>query len=176
MLIILSGSSGSGKNTIINEIIKNKPHIKILKSCTSRTRRDEKENNYHYLSPALFKEKVEKGEFFEFEEVHKGIYYGVLKKSLKDAKSKDIYIKDIDVNGSMKLKKELGKHVKLVYLDVPKEILRERIIKRGETKESADLRLSRYDYERSFKDKYDLIIENKELDETVEIIIKELKL
>lgn len=176
MLIILSGSSGSGKNTIINEIIKRKPHIDILKSCTSRPRRDEKENNYIYLDLKEFNDKIKNKEFFEFEEVHKGIFYGTLKDSLKKAKSKKIFIKDIDVNGSMKLKKELGDDVKLVYLDVPKEVLRDRIIKRGESDESAELRLSRYDYERSFADKYDLVIKNKDLDETVEIIIKELNL
>ena len=176
MLIILSGSSGSGKNTIIKEIIKRKPHVKVWKSCTTRKKRSEEDDAYIFLTPEEFKKMQDNDEFFEVEEVHKGNLYGTLKKALENVKDDAIYIKDIEVNGAMKLKDKLKEHVKLIYLDVPKEVLRERIIKRGETPQSAELRLSRFDYERSFIDKYDLVIKNNELEKSVKKIIKALKI
>ena len=80
MLIVLSGSSGSGKNTIIREIQRLRPSVKVMKSCTTRKKRDEGDNAYYFLDEAEFREKIENGDFFEFEEVHKGILYGILKR------------------------------------------------------------------------------------------------
>lgn len=176
MLIILSGSSGSGKNTIIKEIIKQKPYVQIMKSCTTRKQRDKEDNAYFFLSEDEFKNKMKNGDFFEVEEVHKGLYYGILKDSLKDVSGSQIYLKDVDVNGAMKLKKELKKNVKLVYLDVNKDILRQRILKRGESENSADLRLSRFEYERSFAGGYDLVIKNENLSTTAKLIIEKFKI
>lgn len=176
MLIIFSGSSGSGKNTIIKEIIKNKPYVRIMKSCTTRKKRDEGDNAYYFLTPEEFDQKIKNNELYEYEEVHKGLFYGVLRKSLEDVKGKEIFMKDVDVNGAMKLKKELKENVKLVYLDVPKEKLMKRILSRGETEESAKLRLSRYEYERSFIDNYDLVIKNEDINKSVKIIIDTFKI
>lgn len=177
MLIILSGSSGSGKNTIINEIMKIKPHVKIMKTCTTRKPRNEEDRGYFFLTEEEFNKKKDNNEFFEVEQVHKGIYYGTLKTLIEEMKRNDqVFMKDIDVNGAIKLKKELKDDAKLVFLDNEKDILFDRIIKRGETEDSAKLRLSRYDYERSFIDKYDLVIKNNDKEDTVKKIIDYFKI
>ena len=176
MLIVISGSSGSGKNTVIHEIQKHRPDVKIMKSCTTRKKRDKNDDAYYFLSEEEFKQKILNNEFFEFEEVHKGIYYGILKSSVENVIGKDVYMKDVDVKGSVKLKETLGEDAKLVYLDVPKEILRERILKRGESEESANLRLSRYEFEKGYADEYDLIISNESIEQTAKKIIEEFEL
>ena len=105
--------------------------------------------------------------------MHQGIWYGVLNKSIDDViKGEKHYIKDIDVNGADKIANFLiGKtHVIKIFVDAPNEILKERLLKRGESEEKANLRVSRAEYERTFKDKYDLKIENIELDATIRIV------
>lgn len=171
MLFVLSGSSGSGKGTIINEVIRVRPEINLMKTCTTRPKRNAADVNYIFLSRQDFEKKIKKEEFFEYEEVHKGNLYGILKESLEKVEKGGLYIKDIDVRGVQKLKQRLKDNIRLIYLDVPKKELRKRIIARGETEKSADLRLSIYDFEKSFMKDYDLVVKNKNLDRSVKIIL-----
>ena len=57
-----------------------------------------------------------------------------------------------------------------IFLDAPDEVLRERLLSRGESSERIDVRLSRGEFERSYKDRYDLVIENTDLTKTLDII------
>ncbi len=174
MLFILSGSSGAGKNTIINKLIEENEDFQIMKSCTTRTPRGVNDlNAYFFLTEEDFQRKIKNNEFFENEEVHKGLFYGVLKASLEKIKNSRVYLKDIDVLGAMNILRGVGKeNVKLIYIDVPKQELKKRILERGENEQNATLRLSRYDFEKSFIDKYDLVIKNESLEESM-IIIKD---
>ena len=176
MLVILSGSSGSGKTTVIQKIIDLKPEIQLMKTCTTRDKRNKNDDTYIFLSLEEFNQKIQNGEFFEFQQVHKGLLHGTLKSSLERVKESDcIFIKDIDVLGAKKIKQYLGENVKMIFLDVPKEELRKRITARGESKESVEIRLSRYEFENSFKKDYDLIIKNKDVDATVKAILSYLE-
>ena len=173
MLIIVSGPSGSGKNTVINALLEKVYNLEPFKSCTTRPMRPGCENDYYYLTEEEFEKKRKNNEFFETEMVHQGIWYGVLNKSIDDViKGEKHYIKDIDVNGADKIANFLvGKtHVIKIFVDAPNEILKERLLKRGESEEKANLRVSRAEYERTFKDRYDLKIENIELDATIRIV------
>lgn len=176
MLIIMSGPSGSGKNAVINALLKEFNNIEIMKSCTTRKKRKgTKDDNYFYLSQKEFEERNNNGDFFETEMVHKGLWYGVLNESLENViKGDKIYIKDIDVNGTQKIADYLvGKaRVVKVFLDAPDDVLVDRLQKRGEDDESIITRQSRFAYERSFKDKYDLVVNNIVFDTTVKIIKK----
>ena len=59
MLIIISGTSGSGKNTVISELLKRNENIQFLKSCTTRKRRpNESEDSYIFLSKPNFDDKL----------------------------------------------------------------------------------------------------------------------
>ena len=77
MLIIVSGVSGVGKNTIIKKLIERRDNLKYFKSATTRARR-EGENNYLYLSKDEFLKRKANNEFFETEDVH-GDHYGTIK-------------------------------------------------------------------------------------------------
>ena len=57
-----------------------------------------------------------------------------------------------------------------IFLDAPDDVLAERLRARGESPEKIALRLSRGGLERSYKDKYDLVIENIDLNTTLQII------
>jgi guanylate kinase len=179
LLIILSGCSGVGKNTVINELLKrNKDTLRLLKTCTTRPPRkgEDLENGpYFYFTKEEFDKKIKKGEFFEHEEIHKN-FYGVLNHSLELViKEEHDYIKDIGVLGQINLTRALENKANVIsiFLTAPKQVLIERLKGRGEA--DIDLRLSRMEFELSYLKNYNLQIKNLNLDKTVKIIEKNIK-
>ncbi len=172
MLIIISGPSGTGKNTIINGLLDKIYNLEIMKTGTTRKAR-KSDNNYFYFTEEEFEKMRKNNEFFETEMVHPGLWYGVLNKSMEDViKSEKIYIKDVDVHGAQKIAEFLKGKVNVIkiFVDAPNDVLRERLIKRGETPEKADQRLARADYERTFKNKYDYVVQNTELEAATRLV------
>ena len=177
MLVILSGASGAGKNTIQKELIKRMENADSLQSYTSRPIRpgDVEGETYNFVSKAEFEEMIKNNEFYEYD-VHHDNYYGTSRKLLNDKiKEGKIIIKDIDVNGTEHLVELLGNDTKIVtiFLKVPKEELRRRLEERVDkpSKEEMELRLSRFDYEESKIPFYDYVIKNNDLEKTVQIIM-----
>src|SRR5205814_3164662 len=77
-LIIFSAPSGSGKTTLVRHVAARFPdHVDFSISATSRPKRrtEISGRDYHYLTPEDFKQKVENGEFLEWEEVYAGTHY-----------------------------------------------------------------------------------------------------
>ena len=178
MLIIVSGSAGVGKNTVITEILKKHQNVALMKTCTTRPPRstdEDMQSPYIYLSRQEFENKIKNGELFEHEEIHQN-FYGVLNASLDEiAKQQVHYIKDIGVLGQQNIKRALeGRaHVLSIFLTAPKEELIARLKKRGD--HDIDLRISRMEFELSHASNYDVIIENINLEKTlkkVESLIK----
>lgn len=178
MFIALSGVSASGKNTVIKELTNRCANIKVLESssCTTRAPResDGQFNTYVYMSEEEFKDGIDKGMFFEYENVH-GHYYGTILSKLELASNdKDnYYVRDIDVKGTINLKKffKEGEFIS-IFIDAPNEVLRERLKLRGDKEEDIEKRLSRGELERSYKKYYDLVIDNIDLEKTVNTIIE----
>ena len=177
MKFIISGSSGSGKNTVINRLLQEDDGLTLLTTVTTREMRpgESQWNPYYFTTEEDFRAMIERGEFLEYCEVHKGILYGTNRRILEEKeKLGKTLIKDIDVDGTEALR-ELLPDLVTIYLSVEREELRRRLIERGETE--IEKRLSRYDYEESKKDRYDYVILNDDLETTVkriqEIIKKE---
>ena len=177
MLVILSGVSGAGKDTIKKELIKRMENVISLPSFTSREPRPGEEEGiqYHFVTKEVFKEKIKNDEFYEYD-LHHGNYYGTSKKLMNEKiQSGKIIVKDIEVNGTENLIKMLGNDTKLVtiFLKVDKEELKNRLINRGDNLSEADmqLRLSRLEYEESKISLYDYVIKNDDLEKTVQIIM-----
>ena len=176
MLVIISGPSGVGKNTIIEKLLERNNEYKYLFSCTTREPRDfEIEHaNYIYLTQEDMNDKIENGELFEFENIHDNIY-GTLNSSIEEIKKPNaIYLKDLGVLGKKYFSENINKkHILSIFLDADNNVLDARLTGRGEKQK--EKRMSRADFERSFKDGYDLCIDNKELEETVDQIEKLIK-
>lgn len=176
MLVILSGVSGAGKDTIKKELIKTMKDVESLPSFTSRCPRPGEEEGvqYHFISKESFEEKIRNNEFYEYD-LHHENYYGTSRKLLNDKiESGKIIVKDIEVNGTENLVKILKKDTKIItiFLKVDKEELRKRLIARGDnlTEEEMELRLGRLDYEESKISGYDYMIKNDNFEKTVSII------
>lgn len=176
MLVILSGVSGAGKDTIKKELIKRMDDVISLPSYTSRKPRvgEEEGVQYHFITKEEFEEKIKNNEFYEYD-LHHDNYYGTSRKLMngKIASGK-IIVKDIEVNGTENLVKILKGETNLVtiFLKVEREELRKRLIERGDnlSEEELELRLGRLDYEESKIKLYDYVIKNDNLEKTVQII------
>lgn len=175
MLVILSGVSGAGKDTIKKELMKRMENIATLPSFTSRTMREGEEEGvqYHFISKEEFEDKIRKGDFYEYD-LHHGNYYGTSRELMSNKiKEGKIIVKDIEVNGTENLLKLLGNDTRIVtiFLKVEKEELKRRLIERGDKLADIELRLNRLEYEESKIGLYDYVIKNDEFEKTVQIII-----
>ena len=177
MLVILSGVSGAGKDTIKKELMKRDSRIISLPSYTSRKPREGEEEGvqYHFITKEEFEKKIKDNEFYEYD-LHHENYYGTSRKLMNDKiASGKIIVKDIEVNGTENLIKLLKNETKLVtiFLKVEKEELRKRLIERGDnlSEDEIQLRLGRLDYEESKISLYDYVIKNDEFEKTVQIIM-----
>ncbi len=176
MLVILSGVSGAGKDTIKKELIKRIEKVESLPSFTSRPMRkgDIEGQTYCFVSREQFEEKIKNEEFYEYD-IHHNEYYGTSRKFLNEKiSSGKIIVKDIEVNGTEKLKKLLKEDIKVVtiFLRVPKDELKKRLEARVDkpSLEEIELRLNRFEYEESKINLYDYVLKNDDLEKTLQII------
>lgn len=175
MLVILSGVSGAGKDTIKKELMKRMNNVITLPSFTSRQiRQGETEGvQYHFISKEEFEEKIRKGDFYEYD-VHHGNYYGTSRELMNEKLSQGkIIVKDIEVNGTENLLKLLKNDTRIVtiFLKVEKEELKRRLIERGDNIQDIEVRLGRLDYEESKINLYDYVLKNDEFEKIVQIIM-----
>jgi guanylate kinase len=173
-LIIFSAPSGSGKTTIVKHLLAENDNLGFSISACTRDRRGRSEVNgkdYYFLTPEEFKQKIDNDEFVEWEEVYTGAFYGTLKSEIERlwASGKHVLF-DVDVQGGLKLKEYYGNKALAVFVQVPnEETLRQRLIGRGsETEESLSKRLFKVHFEMSFKNRFDVILVNDELDTSLE--------
>lgn len=168
-IIVLSAPSGTGKSTIIGELI-NDPGLNLgfSISATSRAPRGQEQNGreYYFLSPEEFRIKAERGEFVEWEEVYAGTCYGTLQSEVErvTGAGKNL-IMDIDVKGGLNVKKRYGERAVSIFILPPSmEVLGKRLRGRGtDSEETIQKRLARAGYEIGFADKYDYRVVNDDL-------------
>ena len=181
MLVLLSGVSGAGKDTIKKELIARMDNVESLPSFTDRAPRenDIPGKTYNFVSTEEFEAMIARGELYEYS-AHHNHYYGTSRKLLNEKmQNGKIIVKDIEVNGVENLVKLLGNDTKIVtiFLKVPKEELRRRLERRIDKPSPKDieLRLNRLQYEESKIGIYDYVIKNNNLEKTVNIIMEIIK-
>lgn len=180
-LFVFSAPSGSGKTTIVRDILKQYPEFVFSVSATTRKRRNvEKEGiDYFFISEEEFKKKIDDCEFVEWEKFY-DYYYGTLKKIVDDNIAKGLVtVFEVDVKGAISIKK-VYPFATLIFIAPPSiEELKERLIKRNtESDEDLKKRIERAEMELGFKDQFDYVVNNINLDqakkEAREIIEKEI--
>lgn len=176
MLVLLSGVSGAGKDTIKKELIKRMHNIESLPSYTDRPQRDGDipGETYNFVTTEEFEKMIDNGEFYEYS-LHHEHYYGTSKKLLNEKiNNGKIIVKDIEVNGVENLLRILKDDVKIVtiFLKVPKSALQKRLENRIDkpSLKEIQLRLNRIDYEESRIGMYDYVIKNNNLEKSLDII------
>ncbi len=169
-LFVFSAPSGSGKTTIVKHLLHNTDlPLSFSISATSRAPRGEEIHgkDYYFLSVEDFKNKIEKDEFLEFEEVYIDNFYGTLKSEVERIwdEGKAVLF-DIDVIGGLNIMKLFPNETLGIFVKPPnKEELEKRLRGRGtESEDKIIMRLAKADEEMSKATFFDAIITNDKLE------------
>ena len=165
ILFIISGPAGSGKGTVVKEIINNHKDIALSVSATTRNPRPGEENGVHYyfISKEEFESRIERGEILEYT-TYCDNYYGTPLKEVKRALNhgQDIIL-EIEVDGAMQVKKKVRNSVAIMLTPPDGETLERRLRNRGtETEEVIKWRLARAKEEILLLPKYDYSVVNED--------------
>jgi len=172
-IIIFSAPSGSGKTTILKELIQSDLPLAFSISATSRKQRSDEINgkDYYFLTPEQFKQEIVKDAFLEWQEVYENQFYGTLKSEITRLFSlnKNVVF-DVDVLGGLNIKRYYGEQALAMFIMPPSlDVLRQRLITRGtETQESLEKRLRKAEYEISFAKEFDVVLINDKLKQSID--------
>lgn len=173
-LIIFSAPSGSGKSTIIGRLMQRPElHLAFSISCTSRAPRGTEQNGveYFFLSPEEFRQRIEKDDFLEYEEVYQDRFYGTLKEQVEvQAARGENVVFDVDVKGGRNIKEFYGDRALSIFVQPPSiDELRRRLVGRAtDAPEVIEQRIARAEFELSQAPFFDRVIINDDLDRAVE--------
>lgn len=160
LIVVIEGSSGVGKSTIMNELILKRNDLKKIVSYTSRQKRSNEVHgvDYFFISPKQFEEKIRNNELLEHDTIH-GIYKGIGKDFIKKSKSDDIFIKEMTLEGLFNVRKTITDHkVVAIFVTEKKKVLKQRLISRGE--KDWELRLKSYGWQQKSVGCYDYVLCN----------------
>ena len=169
-LIIFSAPSGAGKSTIVNYLLSQNLNLQFSISATSRLPRGTEKDGieYYFLSPEEFRQKIANNEFLEYEEVYKDKFYGTLKTEVDRILNNDgNVIFDVDVVGGCNIKQFYNDKALSIFVKPPSiEELRNRLEKRNtDSVEVIDARIAKAEEEMTFAQRFDVIINNDNLEE-----------
>jgi guanylate kinase len=171
-LIIVSGPSGTGKTTIVQNLLDQFPELTFSISATTRSLREqEKEGeDYYFMTPDEFESRLSNHAFLEYEEVYEGLYYGTLMSELHRIwNNNQIPVLDIDVKGAINIKNHFQGNPLLIFIHPgSRENLRKRLEGRGtEGNNKIQKRLERAENELALADKFHHVLYNYNLEETL---------
>ncbi|MBR2671233.1 MAG: guanylate kinase [Oscillospiraceae bacterium] len=179
LLVVVSGPSGSGKDTVVHSLISKHPEIRISVSFTTRGMRPhEKEGvDYYFLTMEEFNRLLANGDILEYTE-YSGNYYGTPRSEVdKRLEAGETVVLVIETNGAQNIKK-LFPDAMTVFLMPPSiDILKERLYNRHtETQAQVANRLRIAEKELALAPRYDYCVVNDQVekcaDEIFELINK----
>ena len=171
-VFIISAPSGSGKSTLVAELRRIVEGLDFSVSYTTRPPRGSEQNRkeYFFVPPEEFERMVAADEFLEHAEVFPGTYYGTARRFIREARERgnDLLL-DIDVQGAAQIKEKIPEAVSIFVLPPNYEELEWRLRNRGtDSDEVINRRLDTARREIENYDKYDYILVNDRLDQSVE--------
>lgn len=174
LLIVLVGPSGSGKGTVLNELLKEDKNTFLSISSTTRAPREGEKNGVHYnfITHDEFKGLIDSGEMLEFANYCEN-YYGTPKSSV-EARLKQGHnvILEIEMQGAKQIKKKYPEAIVIFITPKSLAVLRQRLTDRGtETAEVIEKRLTTAIDELRYSLECDYIVIN----DTVEQAVADLK-
>ena len=179
LIIVISAPSGTGKTTIVRELIKNNEKLVASVSYTTRKKRanEIEGKDYTFVSSELFSSMVEEKSFLEHAKVF-DCFYGTPKKEVEDSLNKGLnVILEIDWQGAMQIKRERPDCLMLFIIPPSKEELMFRLRKRG-TDSNYEIRL-RFDEALNDINQYenfDKVFINEDIRSTVQAIMRSSKI
>ena len=172
-LVVVSGPSGCGKDTVVKTMREKHPEIEVSVSATSRAMREgEAEGvNYYYMTRETFQQKVQAGEILEYTQ-YNGNLYGTPKHEVdtRIAQGRTVILV-IEVEGAGNIRKLYPEALTIFLLPPSMEELENRLRSRGtEDEETIQRRLKRAETEIANSVNYDEHVVNVEVDSCAESI------
>jgi len=173
-LIVISGPSGVGKSTVVNQVMSRVSNLHFSVSATTRPQRPGEVDgkNYYFVTKDAFQAMIEREELLEYAE-YVGNYYGTPEAPIDAAlaQEQDILL-DIEVQGALNVKRRRPDAV-LIFMMAPSfEELERRLTGRGDTApEIVASRLDHARWEYSHVKDYDYLVINSQVETAVSEII-----
>jgi len=171
-LVVISAPSGAGKTSICKGLQARHPEWAFSVSSTTRPQREDEQDgrDYFFLSDRQFEERLARGDFVEWELVH-GYRYGTLRETLVTAlEMGQTLLLDVDVKGGVSIKNQFPDDAVTIFIIAPDmETLIRRLKGRGtEAEEVMRKRLERIPEELSYKQYYDHVVLNDDLNRAID--------
>ncbi len=169
-LFIISGPSGSGKDTVLQELFKKCPELLFSISSVTRPMRlgEVEGEKYNFISREQFESMIANDQLLEYNQFV-GNYYGTPKAPVEAAinSGKDIIV-EIDVNGAAQIRSKIKEAISVFIMPPSLEILKARLSRRGtETTDVIEKRIAVALGEIARATEYDYIVVNDDLSEAV---------
>ncbi len=169
LLIVISGPSGVGKDTLVKEYMKSNNAFLSISATSRKIRGNEKDGiDYYFLSKEEFEKRIDEGDFLEYA-IYNNCYYGTPKSEIEDLLNKgiDVFLV-IEVQGGLQIKEKMSDSI-LIFIKPPSiEILENRLKNRGfDSEEMIANRLKIATVELEISKKYDYCIINDDLNSSV---------
>ena len=170
--IVLSGPSGSGKGTIVKELIRDEQFLLSI-SATTRAPRQGEEEGVHYFFKTRddFESMIANNELIEYAEFC-GNYYGTPKAFIEESvkNGKDVIL-EIEVKGAMQIKKIYPEAIFIFVVPPSLAELENRLVGRNtEARDVIDQRLNRAKEELALYNQYDYVVVNDRLVDAIDEI------
>ena len=177
-VLIVSGPSGSGKDTILKKVFEVVPDIKFSISSITRAMRvgEVEGDKYNFISVDTFLDMLQNDELLEFNK-YLDNYYGTPRKPVEEVMNNggEIII-EVDVNGAAQIREKLPEAVSVFIMPPSFEVLKKRLSGRGtESDELVQKRLNEALNEISRASEYDYIVVNDDLSEAVDDFVSIIK-
>lgn len=177
-LLIVSGPSGSGKDTILQKVFERMPEIKFSISSITRPRREgEVEGGkYNFVTREYFEEMIKNDQLLEYN-IYVGNYYGTPKAPVEEViNGGGEIIIEVDVNGQRNIKNKVDSALSIFIMPPSFEVLKARLSGRGtDSEEIVNQRMQAALSEIACAKNYDYIVINDDLEEAVNDFINIIK-
>jgi guanylate kinase len=172
-LFVISAPSGSGKTTLVNRLLSSVEGVRFSISYTTRARRGAEKDgvDYHFVTKDAFREKIARGEFLEWAEVHQNLYGTSKADSERLRDSGEDVLLDVDVQGAAQVRKALPDAVTMFVMPPSFEALERRL--RGRKQDSEEAiggRLAEGRREMQHYDEYDYVLINDNVNRAAELL------
>lgn len=180
-VFVITGPSGVGKGTLIEELLGRCSTLELSISATTRQPRTGEEDgvHYHFLSPEEFARRRDRNEFLEFA-AYSGNHYGTLRSEVEGrlAVGRSVVL-EIEVQGAQQVRAAKPDSIQIFIAPPDPDVLRQRLAGRGtDSADAIDKRLETAEIELASQGDFDHLIVNDDLEtavgDLVEIVRAEL--
>ncbi len=177
LILVLEGPSGAGKDTVMAQLVARYPNTfaHVISTTTRQMRYYESQGNpYYFVNDKEFDNLVESGVIFEQTERH-GTKRGMTKTAFDEILNQNkIPVKDCDAAGLEALRKIYGNKVFGVFLTAPVEVIRQRLVKRGDSPEEVEKRVNNFKDHMKQEKEYNVSIPNIDLNRTIREVFEKV--